>query len=94
MVQVRFGCGTRMVQVWFKCSSGVVASSEAAACLITRIAHRGASMVQVCFKCSSGVLPSSEGSAWLITRSARVLQVWFRCGSGMVQAWFKCGSSV
>ena len=33
-------------------------------------------------------------STWLITRSARVLQLWFRCGSGVVQVWFRCGSGV
>ena len=33
-------------------------------------------------------------STWLITRSARVLQVWFRCGSGVVQVWCKYGSIV
>eukprot|EP00959_Pyramimonas_sp_CCMP1952_P272659 5699952-Pyramimonas_sp.AAC.1 len=47
-------------------------------------------MAQVCFKCSSGIEPSSEAAAWLITRTARVLQVWFRCGS----VWFKCSSGI
>ena len=78
MVQVWFRCGSGVVQVWFKYGSGVV---------------------QVWFKCSSGIVPSRDAAAWLITRTAWVLRVWFRCCSGVVpiwlgvvQVWFKSSS--
>ncbi len=95
-VQVLYTCGSRLVQDWIKCASGVVQSGFRSSPMFSNDWVNvgsgfmpnwfmvGSMVVQICLMFGSVLAPP-----WFI-------QLWIRFGSGLVQRWVHtlriCGS--